>query len=87
MQARRWGPFAATAVVSAREAWSMLVSVLTPRLTTSTPNDWPLPLPQASVASTPLASHDTLAERGPSRISPLAVTMLMPNGPAAVVGP
>lgn len=33
-----------------------------------------------------LAGYDTLATRGPSRISPLAVTMLMPNGPAAAVG-
>jgi 3-oxoacyl-[acyl-carrier-protein] synthase II len=33
-----------------------------------------------------LNSYDTLRERGPSRISPHMVTMIMPNGPAAVVG-
>jgi len=31
-------------------------------------------------------SYDTLRERGPSRISPHMVTMIMPNGPAAMVG-
>ncbi len=31
-------------------------------------------------------AHDTLRERGPSRISPHLVTMIMPNGPAAIVG-
>nr|WP_137816359.1 beta-ketoacyl-[acyl-carrier-protein] synthase family protein [Gandjariella thermophila] len=29
--------------------------------------------------------HDVIAARGPSRVSPFAVTMLMPNGSAAVV--
>lgn len=33
-----------------------------------------------------LMAYDTLKERGPSRISPHMVTMIMPNGPAAVVG-
>jgi 3-oxoacyl-[acyl-carrier-protein] synthase II len=33
-----------------------------------------------------LDSYDTLKERGPSRISPHMVTMIMPNGPAAIVG-
>ena len=33
-----------------------------------------------------LASYDILLDRGPSRISPHMVTMIMPNGPAAVVG-
>jgi 3-oxoacyl-[acyl-carrier-protein] synthase II len=31
-------------------------------------------------------AYDTLLERGPSRISPHMVTMIMPNGPAAIVG-
>ena len=31
-------------------------------------------------------AYDTLRERGPSRVSPHMVTMIMPNGPAAVVG-
>lgn len=33
-----------------------------------------------------LDAYDTLRDRGWSRVSPMAVTMLMPNGPAAVVG-
>ena len=33
-----------------------------------------------------LGAYDTLNERGWSRVSPMAVTMLMPNGPAAVIG-
>ncbi len=33
-----------------------------------------------------MASYDILLERGPSRISPHMVTMIMPNGPAAIVG-
>ena len=33
-----------------------------------------------------LEAYDTLNERGWNRVSPMAVTMLMPNGPAAVVG-
>ncbi|MFY9331929.1 MAG: beta-ketoacyl-ACP synthase II [Candidatus Nanopelagicales bacterium] len=33
-----------------------------------------------------LDAYDVLKERGPSRISPHTVPMLMPNGPAAVVG-
>lgn len=33
--------------------------------------------------TTLLANYDTLLEKGPRRVSPLAVPMLMPNGPAA----
>lgn len=33
-----------------------------------------------------MSAYDLLLERGPSRISPHMVTMIMPNGPAAVVG-
>lgn len=36
--------------------------------------------------TTLLDAYDVLKERGPSRISPHTVPMLMPNGPAAVVG-
>jgi 3-oxoacyl-[acyl-carrier-protein] synthase II len=35
---------------------------------------------------TVLASHDTYKEKGPRRVSPHMVPMLMPNGPAAHVG-
>lgn len=33
-----------------------------------------------------MEAYDLLLERGPSRISPHMVTMIMPNGPAAIVG-
>jgi 3-oxoacyl-[acyl-carrier-protein] synthase II len=33
-----------------------------------------------------LSQYDLLRERGPRRVSPLVVPMLMPNGPAATVG-
>ena len=33
-----------------------------------------------------LVDHDVLRERGPSRVSPLTVPMLMPNGAAAYIG-
>lgn len=33
-----------------------------------------------------LNAYDTMKERGPSRVSPHLVTMIMPNGPAAIVG-
>jgi 3-oxoacyl-[acyl-carrier-protein] synthase II len=36
--------------------------------------------------TTLLANYDALLEKGPRRVSPLAIPMLMPNGPAAAVG-
>ena len=35
--------------------------------------------------TTLLANYDTLLEKGPRRVSPLAVPMLMPNAPAAQI--
>ena len=36
--------------------------------------------------TTLLANYDSLNDKGPRRVSPLAIPMLMPNGPAASVG-
>lgn len=36
--------------------------------------------------TTLLSNYDALLEKGPRRVSPLAIPMLMPNGPAAAVG-
>lgn len=36
--------------------------------------------------TTLLANYDQLLEKGPRRVSPLAIPMLMPNGPAATIG-
>lgn len=69
------------ALVAAREAWSQA----------GTPDVDPDRL--GAVVATGiggvtslLSAYDTLLERGPSRISPHMVTMIMPNGPAAMVG-
>ena len=69
------------ALIAAREAWAVagITSIDPDRL-------------GAVVASgiggitSLMNSYDTLLERGPSRISPHMVTMIMPNGPAAIVG-
>ncbi|HET7691213.1 MAG TPA: beta-ketoacyl-ACP synthase II [Nocardioidaceae bacterium] len=36
--------------------------------------------------TTLLSNYDALTEKGPRRVSPLAIPMLMPNGPAAAIG-
>jgi len=36
--------------------------------------------------TTLLANYDALKEKGPRRVSPLSIPMLMPNGPAAAIG-
>ncbi len=36
--------------------------------------------------TTLLSNYDTLKEKGPRRVSPLSIPMLMPNGPAAAIG-
>src|SRR4051795_5297809 len=36
--------------------------------------------------TTLLSNYDVLKEKGPRRVSPLAIPMLMPNGPAASIG-
>jgi len=82
IQARRWDRSQQLAVVSAREAWTdanASDSVDPQRLAVSFGTG-------IGGVQTLLSSYNTLNERGPSRVSPLAVTMLMPNGPAAAVG-
>ncbi|MGF7234864.1 MAG: beta-ketoacyl-ACP synthase II [Frankia sp.] len=69
------------ALVAAREAWADAGS----------PTVDPIRL-GACVGSgiggvlTLLSQYDVLKERGPRRVSPFVVTMLMPNGPAGTVG-
>jgi 3-oxoacyl-[acyl-carrier-protein] synthase II len=82
IQARRWDRSQQLAVVAGREAWSDANA-------TGTVEPERLAVAFASGIGgvhTLLSSYDTLKDRGPSRVSPLAVTMLMPNGPAAAVG-
>jgi 3-oxoacyl-[acyl-carrier-protein] synthase II len=81
VEARKLDRSQQVALVAAREAWADAGS---PELD---------PLRIGTVIGsgiggfiTLLNAYDTLKERGPSRISPHTVPMLMPNGPAAVVG-
>jgi 3-oxoacyl-[acyl-carrier-protein] synthase II len=81
VEARRLDRSQQVALVAAREAWADAGS---PEVD---------PLRMGTVIGsgiggfiTLLNAYDTLKERGPSRLSPHTVPMLMPNGPAAVVG-
>ncbi|MDO8308399.1 MAG: beta-ketoacyl-ACP synthase II [Actinomycetota bacterium] len=81
VEARRMDRSQQAAIVAAREAWSDAGS----------PEVDPDRL--GAVVGTGIGginslldSYDILKERGPSRISPHMVTMIMPNGPAAMVG-
>lgn len=81
VEARKLDRSQQVALVAAREAWTDAGS----------PEVDPLRM-GAVIGSgiggfiTLLNAYDTLKERGPSRISPHTVPMLMPSGPAAVVG-
>jgi 3-oxoacyl-[acyl-carrier-protein] synthase II len=80
VEAKRMDPSTQFAVVAAREAWrdSGLDSVDQDRLAVSFATGiggvWTL-----------LDAWDTLREKGPRRVLPMTVPMLMPNGPAAAV--
>ena len=81
VEARRLDRSQQAALVAAREAWANAGS----------PEVDPERL--GAVVATGIGgvislinSYDTLLERGPSRVSPHMVTMIMPNGSAAVVG-
>ena len=80
VEAKRMDPSTQFAVVAAREAWadSGLEEVDQDRLAvtfaTGIGGVWTL-----------LDAWDTLREKGPRRVLPMTVPMLMPNGPAAAV--
>ncbi|WGW13418.1 beta-ketoacyl-[acyl-carrier-protein] synthase family protein [Saxibacter everestensis] len=81
VEAKRLDPSSQFALISAREAWA----------DAGTPDVDPdrLAVSWASGIGgvwTLLDAWDTLRERGPRRVMPLTVPMLMPNGPAAAVG-
>src|SRR5437016_126746 len=81
VEARRLDRCQQAAVVAAREAWSDAgrPEVEPERLVVAIGSG-------IGGALTLLGQHDMLLERGPRRVSPLTVPMLMPNGPAAAVG-
>lgn len=81
VEARRMDRSQQAALVAAREAWTQA----------GAPDVDPERL--GAVVATGiggitslLSAYDILLDRGPSRISPHMVTMIMPNGPAAIVG-
>jgi 3-oxoacyl-[acyl-carrier-protein] synthase II len=88
VEARRLDRSGQFAVVAAREAWRD--AGFAGQSATDAGLD---PLRLAVVVATGiggiqtlLSNYDVLKEKGPRRVSPLAVPMLMPNGPAAAVG-
>jgi 3-oxoacyl-[acyl-carrier-protein] synthase II len=81
VEARRLDRCQQTAVVAAREAWADAgrPEVDSERLAVAVGSG-------IGGALTLLGQYDALLDRGPRRVSPLTVPMLMPNGPAAAVG-
>ena len=80
-QAKRLDPSSQFALISAREAWTdagepeVEPERLAVDFATGIGGVWTL-----------LDAYDALNERGPRRVLPMTVPMLMPNGPAAAVG-
>ena len=95
-ETRRLDPSGQFALIAAREAWADAGLARPPRKAGSgdaqQPEEGDVVVPErlaVCVASgiggvwTLLDSYDTLKEKGPRRILPLTVPMLMPNGPGA----
>ncbi len=80
-EAKRLDPSSQFALISAREAWKdagepeVAPERLAVDFATGIGGVWTL-----------LDAYDTLKERGPRRVLPMTVPMLMPNGPAAAIG-
>lgn len=80
VQARRLDRSGQLALIAAREAWADAgdVDVEPERLAVVVASG-------IGGVHTLLSNYDVLKEKGPRRVSPLAIPMLMPNGPAASV--
>lgn len=80
-EAKRLDPSSQFALISARQAWKdagepeVAPERLAVDFATGIGGVWTL-----------LDAYDTLRERGPRRVLPMTVPMLMPNGPAAAIG-
>lgn len=80
-EAKRLDPSSQFALIAAREAWADAGSPevdpirLAVEYATGIGGVWTL-----------LDAYDTLREKGPRRVLPMTVPMLMPNGPAAAIG-
>jgi len=81
VEARRMDRFGQMAMVAAREAWAHAGSpeVDGDRLGVAVASG-------IGGLTTTLATYDTLNEKGPRRVSPFAIPMLMPNSAAGYVG-
>ena len=83
VKARRMDRSGQLAMVAATEAWA------DSGLSEDAPEAERLAVAMASGiggVTTLLSNYDALVQKGPRRVSPLAIPMLMPNGPAAAVG-
>src|SRR5690606_26444591 len=83
VKARRLDRSGQLALVAAIEAWA------DSGLADATPDAERVGVAMASGiggVTTLLTNYDALKEKGPRRVSPLAIPMLMPNGPAAAIG-
>ncbi len=80
-EAKRLDPSSQFALIAAREAWAdagapdVQPERLAVEYATGIGGVWTL-----------LDAFDTLKERGPRRVLPMTIPMLMPNGPAAAIG-
>lgn len=80
-EAKRLDPSSQFALIAAREAWGdagkpeVAPERLAVEFATGIGGVWTL-----------LDAYDTLKEKGPRRVLPMTVPMLMPNGPAAAIG-
>lgn len=81
METKRLDPSSQFALIAAREAWA---DAGTPGVDPERLGvDWATGI---GGVWTLLDAWDTLRERGPRRVLPMTVPMLMPNGPAAAIG-
>lgn len=80
-ETKRLDPSSQFALIAAREAWAdagitdFVPERLSVEFATGIGGVWTL-----------LDAYDTLLEKGPRRVLPMTVPMLMPNGPAAAIG-
>ncbi|WP_435746603.1 beta-ketoacyl-[acyl-carrier-protein] synthase family protein [Nocardioides sp. SYSU DS0663] len=87
VKARRMDRSGQLAMVAAQEAWAD--AGLSGTATEAGVDPDRLSVAMASGiggVTTLLQNYDSLLEKGPRRVSPLAIPMLMPNGPAAGIG-
>ncbi|MDP9822487.1 beta-ketoacyl-ACP synthase II [Nocardioides massiliensis] len=89
VKARRLDRSGQLALVAALEAWADAGFSVGTDEGTDGPDPLRIGVAMASGiggVTTLLSNYDALKEKGPRRVSPLAIPMLMPNGPAAAIG-